>query len=105
MLCLVPRDPTHLAACRRWPALCRVSARCGIDTTLLCVCAGRRLSLAQSLRGNRFSKSRTPLLDNPTHGDSDDDVTFQTDVPLAEYNVIKTVQKESVMGAIFWHLA
>jgi hypothetical protein len=58
MLCLAPRDPTHLAACRRWPALCGVSAlcvRCGIDTTLLSLC--RRLSIVQSLRGNRFQKS------------------------------------------------
>jgi len=83
-LCLVPRDPTHLAACRRWPALCGVSAlcvRCAIDTTLLSFCAGG-YRLRNHCAGN-VSKSRTSLLDNPAHGDSDD-VTSHTAVHSAE---------------------
>lgn len=80
MLRLAPRDPTHLAACRRWPALCGVSVlcvRCGIDTTLLCLCAGG-YRLRNHCAGI-VSKSRTALFDNPAHGDSDD-VTSQADV-------------------------
>lgn len=109
MLCLVPRDPTHLAACRRWPALCGVSALCvrgAIDTTLLRLCAGD-YRLRNHCAGT-VSKSPTSLLDNPAHGDSDD-VTSQTAVHGAEYDgtefVIRRVWNEAVMAALFWHSA
>jgi hypothetical protein len=75
MHCLVPRDPTHLAACRRWPALSEVSAlcvRCGIDTTLLCLCAAGDSYRLRNHRAGTVSKGRTSLHDNPAHGDSDD---------------------------------
>ena len=63
MLCLVPRDPTHLAACRRWtPALHQASPLCAsrsIDRTLLSgkerlfVC---KQSITSSILGKYFSK-------------------------------------------------
>jgi hypothetical protein len=82
MLCLVPRDPTHLAACRRWPALCGVSAPCAMrqrHDAAVCLSQGAACYPLRNHCVRTVSKSRTSLLDNHARGDSDD-VAAQTAV-------------------------